>query len=68
MKKQKYKAVTAMSPQALPAWISILEVTEFSKLSTVKQSYQHLMRKNHDNPEKLAELKGAWQQAQTALR
>lgn len=64
MRKQKHGAVTAMSSQEKPAWIDILRVTEFSKLSTIKQSYQHLLQRNHDDPEKLAELKEAWRQAQ----
>lgn len=67
MRKQKPRAVTAMSSQAGPAWIEILGVTEFSKLSTVKQSYQHLLQRNHDDTKTLAELKEAWGQAQKAL-
>ena len=67
MRKQEHRSVPAMSSQAFPAWIEILGVTEFSKLSTVKQSYQHLVQRNHDDPEKLAELKEAWRQAQESL-
>lgn len=67
MRKQKHKSMTAMSSQALPSWIEVLGVTEFSKLSTIQQSYQHLAQRNHGDPEKLAELKEAWCQAQKAL-
>lgn len=71
MRKQKHTSMAALSWQesnkTKPVWVEVLQVTEFSKLSTVKQSYRHLFQKNQANQIKLAELQEAWRQAQEAL-